>query len=196
MSYEIINQITIDKEVTKFKVKCDSNNVFPRHYTWSPWLEIECLYFHFISGSFQNGNKGHEKLAIVDYLTHNIKYDGDYYKDYLNNSCGELEGESKEKFDIFNKQFIEKLRNVLKNDYSTKKEHIISFGDRGYLYKKNKHSLYRTHTKMSAKKMSKYCALNLAQEINMCFNIDVEKVININTEQSIEAKQDYKKFLV
>lgn len=170
MSYFIGNAIRFSKDFKTFQVKGGDNNVIPRSNSWTNSIPIEKLYYN-INGGMLQFNNYNEKVQLVNYLVFNNPYGGnwendtDYYHEY------NKEIQSQKMID-FNKKFVTKLVNELKNNYSPKKNYVIKIGNR-YIMQKFKFSSYMTDDSKYAQKFSKYIALNIK---NKCDNFEIIKI--------------------
>ena len=183
MSYFIANQISFSKDFKTFKVKGGDNNLIPRSNNWTNDIPIEELYYNVNGGMLQFRNATNEKICLVDHLVSTFHFEGnweqetDFFHEHRNKD---------QRAKDFNDGFIATLKKILKEDYSTKKEYIISLKERNsFIMKRNPTFLYLTRYANQAQKFSYYVALNLANKYS---NVS-PKIINLSEVETPELTE-------
>lgn len=164
MSHFIANKISFSKDKKQFRVKGGDNNVIPRSNSWSNWIDVTELYYLLSGGSLQFNTLSSERKALVQYIANSFEYGG-YYSVFNKNAKGELVGEEKIKFDIFNENFISALTTELKS-ISHKKNYVVKTNGKFFGNSRSYKYFYSTHNIESAQRFSKYVGIMIAKRFS------------------------------
>lgn len=168
MSHFIANTIRFNKDFSQYQVKGGDNNVIPRYNEWTDWVPVDMLYYYVTSGMMKLTD-GNEKNCIVNYLISEMDYSGHYYTDWsaVKYRPQDIGVEQFTKAVEFTSAFINKLKEIMLNEYSPKKQYVIKVQGRYYVKTMRAYNFKVTEYKEWAKKYSRFKARQIAKRISI-----------------------------